>query len=76
MQTQITNQSDDLVPLTAASSRFGYTDARHFREAVAPRNHLTPVKVGTRWFISRLELDAAITRVVHVAASNNTQPTT
>ena len=64
MENSHETHSDDLVPLATAASRFGYQDSQHFRETVAPRNQLSPVKLGTRWFVSRTALDAAIARVV------------
>lgn len=53
---------DDLVPLAAAANRFGYQDAQHFRETVAPRHQIQLVKLGPRWLVSRSSLDAAIAR--------------
>lgn len=72
MQPTTTTNPDKLVPLTAAASRFGYLDAKHFRQFVAGRHGLRPVAQGSRWFVWQSELDRALAKLAKPADATTT----
>ncbi len=63
INSKTSTQSDSLVPLSQASARFGYADSQHFRQAIAQRHGIRPVRVGNRWFVRQLELGRAFDAV-------------